>query len=82
MSEKIKSLPGIAWAPRAALQSANERVPEDALALAVLWLDEQGQVRWSIAGNNAHVLWLLEKAKFEVMIDAMPDIIRGPTLEE
>lgn len=73
---KLTSLPGIPWSPQAALAVARDRLPEDALALACLWLDADGQVRWSVAGNNAHILWLIEKSKFEVMIDAMPDLMR------
>jgi len=67
MSDKIESLPGIKWSPQAALASANERVPNDVMALACMWIDGSGAVRWSVAGSNAEVIWMLEKAKFDVL---------------
>jgi hypothetical protein len=69
MSDKIESLPNIGWSPKAALASANERVPDDAQALACMWIDGDGKVRWSVAGTNGMVIWMLEKAKLEVMLD-------------
>jgi hypothetical protein len=64
---KIEFIDGTIPSPLAVLESAKESIDDNTETLIVIWLDEEETVRWRISSTMSNTLWMLEKAKYELL---------------
>lgn len=55
------------WNPRAALEYSRNEVDDKARAILISWIDGAGRVRWSSAGKNSDLAWMLLTAQNYLM---------------
>lgn len=64
--EKIDTLPGIDWNAKAVIGNAMEIVEMD-MPCMVIWMDEEGEVRFRASGTNERRLWMCEVMKAKIL---------------
>lgn len=64
---KIEFIESTAPSPLAVLESAKELIDDNTETLIVIWMDEDEEIRWRVSSTMAKTLWMLEKAKYELL---------------